>query len=65
MEPETTMKPPSASTSGNFGLLRYEIDRVKSLLETHGESPAMRERLNRLEDLLEVCLSPLESGQPV
>lgn len=45
----------ATDTGNSFGLLQYEISRVKSHLETNGESPVMRERLRRLEDLLETC----------
>ena len=45
----------TCDTENSFELLRYEIDRAKSLLQANGESPAMRERLQRLEALLDIC----------
>lgn len=60
MEPET-----AADSSVNLGLLRYEINRVKSQLKAHGGSPARWERLNRLEYLLATCPPLRDSGQAV
>ena len=62
MEREMTTVEVRTADTGNFGLLRYEIERAKNHLETQGESPVMRERLHRLEDLLETCLSHWEAG---
>lgn len=46
----------SKDSGGSFALLEYEINRARSHLENNGESPVMRERLNKLEELLETCL---------
>ena len=46
--------------SSSFSLLRYEINRVKSHMETHGETPNLQERLERLESLLQTCLNAAE-----
>lgn len=51
-------EPPAGDVESGLALLHYEISRVRCYLETHGDSPTMRERLQRLEDLLEVCLAP-------
>lgn len=57
-ETENMAKKAKRETTGSFALLQYEINRAKRHLEIHGESPLMRERLMRLEALLETCLAP-------
>lgn len=49
----------TAATAGNdsgtasIALLRYEINRLRASLDSHGETHALRERLAKLERLLE------------
>lgn len=59
MQPDMQKNPQSTNDAagGAFALLQYEINRVKQYLEINGESAVMRERLNRLEALLKLCLS--------
>lgn len=48
----------STSTAGDqagHALLQYEIRRIKSCLTIHGETHTLRERLDKLEDLMESC----------
>ena len=66
MQPDKWMTELPASDTGNtFALLQHEISRTKARLEHHGESPALRERLVRLEALLEICLTPHISEPPI
>lgn len=57
MPPDKHRKPTTKKEpANNFVLLRHEIDRAKKRLETQGDSGVVRQRLQRLEALLETCL---------
>lgn len=59
---ETANHPTNIPSS--FSLLQYEINRIKSHIDFHGECPAMQKRLEQLENLLQQGLAPVAGESP-